>query len=146
MTRQDCGGEHRLTEARGLDARCAPPGVSVPDRTELENAEVKSSDGDQIGRIERIAIDVDRGRVAYVLVGQGGFLGLGQRYLPVPFEKLTFDGPNAVTVQSTRKRLMHLRTYDQEDIPSTVSTQEMRRLYKAHGLEDYFWREPMAQG
>jgi sporulation protein YlmC with PRC-barrel domain len=49
---------------------------------------VWSQDGEQIGEVEDMVLDLDNTRVAYVVVGTGGFLDLGERMILVPWESL----------------------------------------------------------
>jgi hypothetical protein len=36
-------------------------------------------------------IDKASGRIAYAVLVQGGFLGIGDRYFPLPWEKLSYS-------------------------------------------------------
>ena len=36
-------------------------------------------------------IDKGTGRIAYAILAHGGFLGIGDRYYPLPWEKLSYD-------------------------------------------------------
>ena len=47
--------------------------------------------GDSLGSVEDVMIDKVSGRIAYAVVGFGGFLGIGDRHYPLPWEKLTYD-------------------------------------------------------
>jgi sporulation protein YlmC with PRC-barrel domain len=49
---------------------------------------VWSQDGEQIGEVEDMVLDLDNTRVAYVVVGTGGFLDLGERTILVPWDSL----------------------------------------------------------
>lgn len=49
---------------------------------------VWSQDGEQIGDVNDMVLDLDNSRVAYVVVGTGGFLDLGERELVVPWDQL----------------------------------------------------------
>jgi sporulation protein YlmC with PRC-barrel domain len=52
---------------------------------------VWSQDGEQIGDVEDMVLDLDNTRVAYVVVGTGGFLDLGERTILVPWESLALQ-------------------------------------------------------
>lgn len=52
---------------------------------------VYRSNGDKVGHIERVMIDKRSGKVAYAVMGFGGFLGLGEDYYPVPWSLLTYS-------------------------------------------------------
>ena len=49
---------------------------------------VWSQDGEQIGEVDDMVLDLDNSRVAYVVVGTGGFLDLGERDILVPWTSL----------------------------------------------------------
>ena len=49
---------------------------------------VWSQDGEQIGDVEDMVLDMDSTTVAYVIVGTGGFLDLGEREVLVPWDSL----------------------------------------------------------
>ena len=49
---------------------------------------VWSQNGEQIGEVDDMVLDLDNTRVAYVVVGTGGFLDLGERHILVPWQSL----------------------------------------------------------
>jgi hypothetical protein len=57
----------------------------------VEGTAVRSSDGSRLGTIERVMIDKLSGTVAYAVLSFGGFLGMGQRHLPIPWARLKYD-------------------------------------------------------
>jgi PRC-barrel domain len=57
----------------------------------VEGTAVYGSDNSRIGSIERVMIDKLSGKVAYAVVGYGGFLGIGQDHYPTPWPTLTYD-------------------------------------------------------
>ncbi|MTH61858.1 PRC-barrel domain-containing protein [Paracoccus litorisediminis] len=52
---------------------------------------VYGRDGSHIGTIDHLMIDKPSGNVAYAVMGFGGFLGLGEEHLPVPWHALRYD-------------------------------------------------------
>jgi hypothetical protein len=52
---------------------------------------VYNSAGDSLGSIFDIMIDKRHGTVAYAVMSFGGFLGIGEKYHPVPWNLLTYD-------------------------------------------------------
>lgn len=69
-------------------------------------AEVRRPDGGKVGRIERLMLDKVSGRVAYVVMSFGGFLGLGEDYFTLPWAVLTFDPElDAYIVDITEEQL-----------------------------------------
>jgi hypothetical protein len=58
---------------------------------QVEGTEVRRSNGGRIGTIQRLMIDKLSGNVAYAVLSFGGFLGIGQKHLPIPWERLKYD-------------------------------------------------------
>lgn len=52
------------------------------------NFDVWNQDGEQIGEVNDIILDMDNARVAYVIVGTGGFLEIGEKDVLVPWNSL----------------------------------------------------------
>jgi hypothetical protein len=52
---------------------------------------VYSSDGQKMGRIERVMIGKHTGKVDYPVMSLGGFLGIGEDYYPLPWQLLTYN-------------------------------------------------------
>ena len=57
----------------------------------VEGTAVRRPNGDKIGEIERVMIEKRSGKVAYAVMSFGGFLGIGEDYYPVPWNKLTYN-------------------------------------------------------
>lgn len=66
-----------------------PHALIASDR--VEGTAVRRPSGETIGTIQRLMIDKVSGNVAYAVLRFGGFLGLGEKHLPIPWAKLTFD-------------------------------------------------------
>lgn len=52
------------------------------------NFDVWNQDGEQIGEVNDMILDLDNTRVSYVIVGTGGFLEIGEKDVLVPWESL----------------------------------------------------------
>ena len=57
----------------------------------VEGTPVRRTNGEKIGTIERLMIDKLNGNVAYAVLSFGGFLGIGQKHMPVPWSRLHYD-------------------------------------------------------
>jgi sporulation protein YlmC with PRC-barrel domain len=57
----------------------------------VEGTAVYRPNGDKLGRIERVVIDKETGKVAYALMSFGGFMGIGRDYYPLPWSLLKFN-------------------------------------------------------
>jgi hypothetical protein len=57
----------------------------------IEGTAVRRASGDKIGKIERLMLDKISGKVAYAVLSFGGFLGIGNKHLPIPWARLTYN-------------------------------------------------------
>lgn len=64
---------------------------SIIESDRVEGTAVLDSSGNQIGMIKRLLIEKVSGRVLYVDVTFGGFLGIGVHHLTIPWDKLSYD-------------------------------------------------------
>jgi len=64
----------------------------------VEGTPVRRPNGEKVGTIQRLMIDKLSGNVAYAVLSFGGFIGIGQKHLPFPWERLKYD-PDEVAYQ-----------------------------------------------
>jgi len=57
----------------------------------IEGTTVYGRDGQKVGSVHSFIVDKLSGQVAYAVLSFGGFLGLGQKYHPLPWGSLTYD-------------------------------------------------------
>jgi sporulation protein YlmC with PRC-barrel domain len=67
------------------------PGPDVMAAATLDGNKVMSSDGEHVGKISDIMLDVQNGRIAYAVLSEGGFLGMGSNLHAIPWSALTLD-------------------------------------------------------
>ena len=71
----------------------------------VEGTAVYNAKGEKLGSIHHLMIDKFTGHVEYAVMSFGGFLGIGEKYYPVPWRKLTYDtrlGGYCVDLDRTR--------------------------------------------
>ena len=52
---------------------------------------VKDTAGNKIGVIEDVVLDKESNNIMFAVVGFGGFLGMNEKYHPLPWEALEYD-------------------------------------------------------
>jgi sporulation protein YlmC with PRC-barrel domain len=76
--------------------------------SELLNKAVKNATNENVGDINDLQIG-DDGKIAAVIVGVGGFLGLGEKDVALPYDQIAFardaDGALIVTANVTKESL-----------------------------------------
>src|SRR5437763_16562835 len=79
----------------------------------VQGTNVYNTNGDSLGEVYDVMIDKLSGKVAYAIMSFGGFLGVGERYHPLPWNTLKYDTPRAGTwsgsLASNLRVLPHLR-------------------------------------
>src|SRR5690606_8065090 len=59
--------------------------------TTVNGTDVFDPDGTHIGHIDDIVLSKRTGNAVYAVMSFGGFLGLGERYHPLPWQSLHYD-------------------------------------------------------
>jgi sporulation protein YlmC with PRC-barrel domain len=71
----------------------------------VEGTAVYNRAGERLGEIHDFMVDKYSGRVAYAVMSFGGFLGIGEKYHPLPWKVLTYDTEmGGYVVDWTRRR------------------------------------------
>jgi sporulation protein YlmC with PRC-barrel domain len=52
---------------------------------------IRDTTGEKIGKIEDIVLDKLSNNIVFAIVGFGGFLGMGEKYHPIPWSALKYD-------------------------------------------------------
>ena len=88
---------------------------ATADARKLIGRNVKNADGDTIGEIKSVYISPD-GKVDSVMVGVGGFLGVGEREVRLAWKDLQIaDNGEKVIVNMTKDQLKAMAPYNYKD-------------------------------
>lgn len=67
---------------------------------------VKDPRGEKIGEVEDVVLDKQSNSILFAVVGFGGFLGMAEKYHPIPWSSLTYDDEDkAYVVKYTKEQL-----------------------------------------
>ena len=84
----------------------------------VEGTAVYNRAGEHLGSVYNFMVDKFTGCVAYAVMSFGGFLGIGERYHPLPWKVLTYDPRlGGYVVDLTRDQLEKAPHYALEDTP-----------------------------
>ncbi|MFZ0132473.1 MAG: PRC-barrel domain-containing protein [Desulfobacterales bacterium] len=75
------------------------------------DADVRTQNGEDVGEIENLVIN-RRGRITHTIIDVGGFLGIGEKQVAVPFKKLKNIGPYYVMFPGTEAQLESMPAYN----------------------------------
>lgn len=97
---------------------------------------VYNANEERLGSIDSVMIDKQSGKVAYAVMSFGGFLGIGEKYHPLPWDGLTYDeGVGGYRVNLTRESLEGAPSYDRDTVDSFDYGRD------AGGIDDYYGRQ-----
>lgn len=78
---------------------------------------VYNGEGEKLGTIDSLMLNKFNGRVAYAVMSFGGFLGIGERYHPLPWDVLTFDeAKRGYNIDLQRERLASAPNYTRAEL------------------------------
>ena len=74
----------------------------------VERTPVRRSDGTKVGTVERLMIDKVSGKVAYAVLSFGGFMGVGVKHIPIPWDRMTYNASlDAYEINLSDEELSH---------------------------------------
>ena len=78
--------------------------------------------GEELGTIKDIMIDVGKGKIEYVVMETGGFLGMGEKYFALPYGLLKVDPKNeSFILDQVNETLKNAPGFDKDHWPETNS-------------------------
>ena len=102
--------------------------------TSLIHDKVVNLNGESVGRIEELMIDVTTGRVAYAVLSFGGFLGIGNKLFAVPWSAVTVDeAKKRFVLNVTRESLAKTRGFDKGHWPDLNDLEYATGVYHHWG-------------
>jgi sporulation protein YlmC with PRC-barrel domain len=100
---------------------------------------VRNNNGEDLGRLEEIMIDLDEGRVAYAVLSFGGFLGIGDKLFAIPWEALAVDTQNEEIVLDVPKKVLeNAPGFDKDNWPKTTDRAWLVEVYTYYGYDPYW--------
>ncbi len=80
--------------------------IKVPKRvSDILKTTVENLQGEKLGTIQDLMVGVN-GCLKYAILSHGGFLGIGDVLIPIPFEALTTVGEKGTTVLDIDKQTL----------------------------------------
>jgi sporulation protein YlmC with PRC-barrel domain len=94
------------------------PGPALMGADTLIGEDVVNAQGESLGDIKEIMLDMQTGKVAYAVLSFGGLLGIGEKLFAVPWTALTLDTINKTFVLNVSKeQLKNAPGFDKDDWP-----------------------------
>ncbi len=108
---------------------------------------IQNSQGESVGKVSDVVLDASRGKISYVAVTYGGFLGIGNDMHAVPFEAFKFmpdpdDRDETVLVLNVTKQQMEgAKGFNESTWPNFADKAFRDSVDKRYGVDRLRMRE-----
>jgi sporulation protein YlmC with PRC-barrel domain len=100
---------------------------------------VKDASGKKIGEIEDVVLDKQSNSILFAVVGFGGFLGMKEKYHPIPWASLDYvEGENSYVVDYTKEQLQAAPAGSIEELTRDDGTAFRDRAYDYYKAPRYW--------
>lgn len=103
--------------------------------------------GETLGKIEDLVVDIDTGRIVYAVLDSGGFLGIGSKLFPVPWESLAaLPSEGIFFLNQSKEQMEKAPAFDKKNLPNMQDMHWGEGIFKHYGVPGYEQRGPMGYG
>ena len=110
LTGENRDGKHPNTPLRLLTA------------TTILGENVYNRRNEKLGDVKDIMLDIHEGKIEYVVIEFGGFLGMGEKFFAIPFGLLEIDTEKEVFILNQKREVLEKAPgFDKDHWPETNS-------------------------
>ena len=100
---------------------------------------VINAQGEDLGKIEEIMLDLEKGCVSYTVLSFGGILGLGDKLFAVPWDVLKLDTEKKAFILNVDKdKLRNAPGFDKNNWPEHPDREWMETVYTYYGSKPHW--------
>lgn len=74
--------------------------------TSIIGDSVENTDGENMGKIDNLMINLNSGKVEYAVIEFGGLLGVGKKLFAIPFDELKLDAEKEIFILNRDKKYL----------------------------------------
>jgi len=101
--------------------------------------EVKNYQGEKLGKVDDLAVDLETGRIVQVILSTGGFLGIGDTQVAVPPGALHRDATDKVVhLNADKEKLKAAPKFEMSKWATCCESNHVAEAYRYYGEEPYF--------
>ncbi len=101
--------------------------------------EIKNRRDESLGTVHDLMIDCTEGRVAYVVMSSGGFLGMGNKLFAIPMTALKLDKENkCLRLDADKKTFENAQGFDKNNWPNMADQKWEDATHKSFGVRPYW--------
>jgi sporulation protein YlmC with PRC-barrel domain len=96
--------------------------LSMVSEKDVKGAAIRNATGEKIGTVDHVVVDQSTGRLKYAVIGVGGFLGMGQKDVAVPWNRIqASDQPQTYVLNVDKETLRNAPTVDIQNLQALDS-------------------------
>lgn len=100
---------------------------------------VRNDQGESLGKIEEIMLDLPSGRIAYAVLSFGGVLGMGDKLFAIPWPALELDTAKREFILNVDKEtLKRAEGFDKDHWPDFTDAELGGRLHEHYEIRPYW--------
>ncbi|MDQ4139251.1 MAG: PRC-barrel domain-containing protein [Bacteroidota bacterium] len=96
--------------------------VKILTATSIIGDDVDNTQGEHLGKIKDLMLDVHQGTISYVIMEVGGFLGINEKLFALPYRALKLDpADQKFILNANKEQLEQAPGFDKDHWPGTNS-------------------------
>jgi sporulation protein YlmC with PRC-barrel domain len=100
--------------------------------------------GETLGKIEDLVVDIDTGRIVYAILESGGFLSIGDKLFPVPWDSLAaLPSEGIFFLNQSKEEMEKAPAFDKDNLPNMADMHWGEGIFKHYRVPGYEQRGPM---
>lgn len=108
-------------------------------KNEIIGTKVVNNVDEDLGELIEVMIDKNSGKVAYIVLESGSFLGLGGKLFALPWHSLKYDKQKECFILNIDKeKLKNAPGFDQDHWPDMADRQWGELVYQYYGASNYW--------
>jgi len=112
---------------------------SVISASTLVGTGVRNLEGENIGHIEELVLDVDSGAIRYAVLSFGGFLGIGDKLFAVPWKSMQYNGAEEMFIlDANKERLKNAPGFDKDHWPNFTDAKYGSKVHDHYGVPPWW--------
>ncbi len=96
---------------------------NIVNANDVVDTEVKNVQDEKLGKVEAVMLDKMTGKVAYVVLSYGGFLGMGDKLFALPWNIFSYDNQeDCFKIPLDKEKLKRSPGFDKDHWPDMSSS------------------------
>jgi hyperosmotically inducible protein len=127
-------GQPDYALARASQAQCRNRLNGAAKASDVLGMTVLNNQGEKLGKVKDLAVDLESGRVVQVILSTGGFIGIGDTFTAVPPEALRCDAKDkALHLDADKEKLAHAPQFVMSKWAKCSDANHLEAVYQYYG-------------